>query len=354
MKNNMNSKKWIKILAVLCVLGVGFVGGINYLVDPLWTFSHSNKLNSKQGGFDERQQKTNNVYFNGLDDYNGILLGSSRTTFINQNDFKNMNIFNYSSSSMYPHEYKGYIDFAKKVKGEELEYIVIGADFFGTNIPKDLKFNTPEFYINNSISALYRYKMLFSLDALKKSLSNIKNSFKGAKQYYDRNNVKYQPKVSESERLKRYTTNLKRHTNELSYPKYTYNTNYIEILKQIKQENPNTKFIIFTSAITSDLLVSIIKNGKRINEFEKWLKELIDVFGTVHHFMTINSVTKNLQNYPDDDHAYPHIVKMIANKLSDTTNNKIPNDFGKIITKENVDEYIAEFKKQIETYNLKF
>lgn len=350
----MNSKKWIKILIVLCILGVGFVGGINYMVDPLWTFSHSNKFNTKQSVFDERQQKTNYIYFNGLNEYNGILLGSSRTTFINQNDFKNnMKIFNYASNDMYPQEYKGYIDFAKKVKGKELEYIIIGADFFGTNIQKDLKFNTPEFYINNSISAFYRYKMLFSLDALKESLSNIKNSFIGAKQYYDRNNVKYQQKVSELERLNKYTNNLKKHTKRLTYPKYNYNTNYIEILKQLKQENPNTKFIIFTSAITSDLLVSIVKNGKRINEFEKWLNELIDVFGTVHHFMTINSVTKNLQNYPDDDHAYPYIVKMIANKLSDT-NNKIPSDFGKILTKENVDEYIAEFKKQIETYDLKF
>ena len=34
MKNNMNSKKWIKILSILCILGFGFVGGINYLVDP--------------------------------------------------------------------------------------------------------------------------------------------------------------------------------------------------------------------------------------------------------------------------------------------------------------------------------
>ena len=30
----MNSKKWIKILLILCVFGVGFVGGVNYLVDP--------------------------------------------------------------------------------------------------------------------------------------------------------------------------------------------------------------------------------------------------------------------------------------------------------------------------------
>ena len=58
----MNSKKWIKILLILCILAVGFVGGINYLVDPLWTFSHSNRFNNAQNGFDERQQKTNYIF----------------------------------------------------------------------------------------------------------------------------------------------------------------------------------------------------------------------------------------------------------------------------------------------------
>lgn len=349
----MNSKKWIKILLILCVLGVGFVAGINYLVDPLWTFSHSNKFNAKQQGFDERQQKTNYIYNKKFDNYDGILLGSSRTTFFNQNDFVNMNIYNYASSSMYPYEYKEYIDFSKKINGSELKYIIIGSDFYGTKIPKDIKFENPEFYINNTTSFMYKYKMILSLDALKNSMKNIKNSFFGINLFYDRNNIKYQTKVSESERLDRYTKNLRRHTDDLSGPKYIYNDEYVNILKQIKAENPNSKFIIFTSAVTSDLLVSIIKNGKRMDEYERWLKELIEVFGEVNHFMTINTITKNLENYPDDDHAYPEIVKLIANKISRVENTKIPKDFGILLTKENVDEHLSNLRKQIKDYDLK-
>ena len=62
------------------------------MIDPLWSFAYDNKFNTIQKGFNERQQKTNNVYFNGLNEYDRILLGSSRTTFINQNDFQNMKI----------------------------------------------------------------------------------------------------------------------------------------------------------------------------------------------------------------------------------------------------------------------
>ena len=105
----MKSTKWIKIFFGLSLIGVLFVGGVNYIVDPLWMFDYSNKFNQKQDGFDERQQKTNYIYFKSQGNFDGILLGSSRATFVNQNDFIDMNIFNYSSNSMQPFEYKGYI-----------------------------------------------------------------------------------------------------------------------------------------------------------------------------------------------------------------------------------------------------
>jgi len=345
-------KKFTFKVVVFTGIVLLFIGAFNWLVDPLWTFNHSNKFNNIQNGFDERQQKTNFIYNRGLDDFDGILLGSSRTTFYNQNDFGTMKIYNYASSSMFPYEYKGYIDFAKKVKGKDFKYIIIGSDFYGTNLPKDVKFKNPEFYISNSTSFSYRYKMLASRDALKQSIHNLQNSFLGGQQYYDRNNVKYQPKVSATERLERYTTHLKRHTMELSYPKYVYNNNYIKILKEIKKDNPNTKIIIFTSAVTSDLLVSIIKNGNRIDDYERWLRDLIEVFGEVHHFMTINSITKNLENYPDDDHAYPHIVKLVANKIAKIENANIPKDFGVLVTKENIDQHLQSLKEQIKTYDM--
>ena len=346
----MNSKKWIKILTVLCVLGVVGVGSVNYIIDPLWSFNHTNQFNKKQQGFDERQQKTNFVNFHKLDSFDGVLLGSSRTTYINQNDFIGMKIYNYASSSMRPFEYKGYIDFFKKKKGTDLKYIIIGSDFYGTGIPKDIEFKKPEFYIENTQSILYRYKMLLSIDTLKKSSHNVLGTLLGFPKYYTRDNVKFQPKVSEKERLERYTKNIIRHTKNLTGIEYSWDSNYETILRQIKSDNPNSKFIVFTSPVTADLLISIIKTGKRLNEYEKWLRLLIDVFGEVHHYMTINSITINSENYPDDDHYYPHIAKLLANKLSGTYNKNIPKDFGIVLNKDNIDKFIKNFKIEVESY----
>lgn len=80
-------KRWIKNLNLAVFLIMTFTTSINFIADPLWTFSHQNIFSKYQDGFDERQQKTNFIYFNGLNKYDGLLLGSSRTTYINQNDF---------------------------------------------------------------------------------------------------------------------------------------------------------------------------------------------------------------------------------------------------------------------------
>lgn len=256
------SKNWVVIFICLVFICLGILTSINYIIDPLWTFSHSNRFNNKQSDFNERQQKTNLVYFQGFEKYDGILLGSSRSTFINQNHFTNMNIFNLALNSIYPYEYEKYIDFVKKIKNRDLRYIIIGADFYNTSIPKNIKFEEPEFYIKNTTKAFYRYKMLLSKDTLKYSERNYKNTKINSNIYYDRNNIKYQEKVSEKERQLRYKISLEHHLEALNNKNYIYNENYKTILEKIKDKNKNTKFIIFTSPISSNLLASIIQKSK--------------------------------------------------------------------------------------------
>jgi len=347
----LNTKKWIKIFFILPVLLLGTLAGINYTVDPLWNFNHTNSFNKTQLYFDERQQKTNHVYFNTLDKYNGILFGSSRTTFINQNDFSNMNIYNYAIDSMYPFEYIDYLNHAKNVKGKDFKYIIIGADFYNSIKRRLKRFQNPSYYISKTRSPLYRYKMLLSLDTIKRSQNNIKLNKKNTAQiYYTRDNIKIRKKLSQKQRYESYTKNLKRHTQNFMPENYKKNTKYREILKQLKKQNPNTKFIIFTSPITADLLVSIIKNADKFKEFREWLGDIIEVFGEVHHFMSINTITTNLQNYADDDHYYPYIGTLIANKLSNKENENIPKDFGILLNKSNLDDYFLSFEKKLKNY----
>lgn len=341
MTNRQKTRVLITTIYLILTAPFIYIGTINYIVDPLWLFNYDNKYNQKQLDFDERQQKTNYLYFKSKKDFDGVLLGSSRATFINQDEFKNMNIFNYSANAMSPKEYQGYIDFAKKLRKEDLKYIILGLDFEGSSINKDTRFQAPQSYIDKTTSFLYRYKMLFSLELFDKSKEQIKN-YQNYDRYYNRNNIKFQDKVTEEERQKRYKETLASHIENLKTPNYVYNDNYINILKNIKDENPNSKFIIYTSAVTADLLLATIKDANRFKEYKMWLSQTIEVFGEINHFMDINSITTNLQNYPDDDHAYPDVLKLLANKLTNVENKNIPEDFGIKLTKDNLDIYLEK------------
>ena len=350
----MNEKKWLLVFLITFFVASLPIVVVNYYIDPLLMYNQKNSLNYLYKGFSERQQKANLISYTD-EKFEGILLGSSRSTYINQKDFKNMKIFNYSVSSVWPYEYKSYVDFVKEVHQKDLKYIIIGADFCGTMYPFNVKANPPDDYINNAQSLSYKYKMTFNMSNLKKSLRIVKlnllnKPFTFRDMIYNRDMIKVEKSVSKEEFIKSYTSNLVRHTYEFTDKVYRWNEDYFKDLRQLKKENPNTKFIIFTSPISADLFVSIIKNAKRSNEYTRWISELVEIFGEVSCFMDINSVTTNLEHYPDDDHYYPYIGKILANKVSTQNFATEPKDFGILVNKSNVEVFLKEQLAKIELY----
>ncbi|WP_373073745.1 hypothetical protein [Sulfurimonas sp.] len=316
-------------------------------------FTHENSLNSKQIDFDEREQKTNYINSHNMKKFDSVLLGSSRSTFINQNSFVNMNVYNYAVNSMYPTEYREYINFFKDNVNHKLKYIILGVDFFGTNKKFPITFNKPSFYLEKSSSILYKFNNLLSYDMLEFSKKNIKNYFYNKEFiYYDRANIKYHDILDETTRKKRYKMTLTKHIKGFEGKNYEYNENYVQIFEKIKQENKESQFIVFTPPVTADLLVAIIRDTNRYNEYKRWLYDLIHTFGKVYHFMDINSMTTNFSNYPDDDHMYPKHINLVAKIISSKSNNI--DDFGVILDKDNIKEYLYELQKKYKHYEVRY
>ena len=349
----MNYKNWIKYLLSIIFSGIALFALFNFTIDPLWTFCHSNRFNNAQPGFNERQQKTNRAYFCGLKNYDSLLLGSSRVTYINQHDFKGMNVFNYASVSMYPIEYRGWINLAKKIKGNDFKNIIIGMDFWGSSngsFAKKQMRETPKpsYYFNTTTSFLYRYKMLFSMDTMKKSIESIKHSKQLGTTDYTRDNVKQTIKISPTRKQNAINTQISIYNNAFYGEKvYHYNNKLKTYFNQLKKENPNSKFIIFTTPITSELFKLLIKNG-RLNDYKKWLTQLVDSFGEIYHFMDINSITKNPDNFADLHHIYPEIGTILAKKIT-TKDKNLPKDFGIILNKKNLNQYFKKLDKELKT-----
>ncbi len=313
------------------------VGSINYIIDPLWMFTHSNRFNNAQAGFDERQQKTNRAYFGGLDKYNALVLGSSRTTYISQEEFKGVTAFNYSAGSMFPNEYKGWVNVAKKIKGDDFDYIFIGFDFWTTDVKRNNNID-PGSYLAQSKSFLYRFKMLFTIDTLFKTFQSLMHYITPGTIDYTRNNIKKSITISE-ERKKRVITKQWAEY-EINYSsRYKYNNNLRKIYANLTIDNPNTKFIVFTTPVTEELYTFLIEKGMT-ESYQQWLNDIVLIFGEMYNFMDINSITSNPNNFPDLHHTYPFIGTLISNRVTNENIQKVPNDFGTFLNKQNIDNYL--------------
>jgi len=346
----MKHQKWVRLFLSIVLSIISLFALFNYTIDPLWTFCHSNKYNNAQPGFDERQLKTNRAYFCGLEQYDALLLGSSRTTYINQHDFKTMNVFNYSGVAMYPSEYQNWIAQAKKIKGESFKTIIIGVDFFGSNggsfgqmqmsqTPK------PSHYLDITTSFMYRYKMLFTMDTLYKSIEAIEHSKNLGTVDYTRDNVKQTIRISKERKQQALNHQIGLYTHSVYGKSYKFNKKLRDYFEQMKKDNPKSDFIIFTTPINIDMF-KILVQSNRLEDYKKWLSLLVDVFGEVYDFMGVNSITKNRNNYADLHHFYPEFGELIADRVTGVKNDKLPDDFGILVTKENIEEHLEQIEQQ--------
>lgn len=352
----MNGKKWIKIFSIISLLSIGFVGSINFVVDPLWTFSHSNQFNNAQPGFNERQQKTNRAYFGGLEQYDTLLLGSSRSTYINQHDFVGMNVFNYASNNMFPYEYNDWVSIAKQIKDKDFKTIILGVDFWSSSnggFCKDAKKDNKSqmIYFNAAKAPFYRYKQLLSVETLRKSVKSLRHSIEPGTTDYSRENIKSTIFVTEDRKKESCNQQLKQYSTEIYGRVYNYNERIEHHFKQLKKNNTNTKLIIYTTPISKELFELLVQHGN-LKDYEKWLRVLVEEFGEVYDFMGINTITSNKSNYPDLHHFYPFIGTLIANRIAKTENKNIPKDFGVLVTKENIDKHLVNLAEQMKNYDL--
>ncbi|MFD1929325.1 hypothetical protein ACFSFY_14885 [Sporosarcina siberiensis] len=335
------------LLIAACILPIAV---FNYWMDPMWTFGSNHKYNQVQTVINERQQKTNNLYFN-KDDYDTLLIGSSRSTYINQNEFSNRKVYNYAVADLSFKDYDTMIEFAKTQKGMDLDTIIIGVDFFKTSIAEtsaESDFNT---YIDQVKEPFYRYKNLLSLDVLNYSRRNYNLSKAGdivEPRNYNRSNVADALQIDSQQKEKDTVEKISKFRNEFYKDgKYEYNEEFKEMLETIQRNNPNTEFILFTTPIYTGLFDALLEEG-RYPDYVRWLEDITEVFGEVHHFMYPNVVTNNMENYFDGHHFYPHVGAMIAHVINGERGVEEPDDFGVLIKK---DELENRLNKLIENHD---
>ncbi|WP_243299876.1 hypothetical protein [Bacillus litorisediminis] len=327
------------VLGIVLVLTISFASFI-YYIDPMWTFGHANKYNDRQTVINEREQKTSEIYFQPFE-YDTLLIGSSRSTYINPHDFVGMDVYNYAVSNMSIREYWSFVEFAKSQHGKEFENIIIGLDFFKSSTKESSAPHSLDNYVEKVTKPFYRWKYLLSFDVFKYAVHNFKMSKDNVieeERIYNRDNVAFAKVIDEETAKVDTIKKIDRFRSTFYGDNYVYYPQYKEIISKVRDSNPNSKIIVFTTPISTGLFKALVEEGQ-LDDYERWLTDLVEVYGGVYNFMYPNSITNDQSNYFDGHHFYPEIGTLIAHRLSGAEED-VPEDFGVYVTNENLQEHL--------------
>lgn len=345
-------KTWIKTFFGVFGTALLLVMLFNAVEDPMLVLPFTHKLNNRLRFINERQQKTNLLYFShfyGQKDYDGIILGSSRSNGLAAEAFApEYQVFNYAAAASRPSEAVSYLQFAQEVHGRPLRLIIIGLDFMSSSGAKS-KSRTkgiPVVYTQDVKKPFYVLANLMNLKAFHLSTRILRANLHPTKNaYFERRantTVEYQyPSAQETADEFNKTLEIYKGI----YQSYHYNPDYKQILLEIKNTFPQADFKIFTTPVSVPQL-QMLKDAGLLESYKTWLSDIVDVFGEVTHFMDENPVT---QNYPyyfyDSHHTNGKGLALMALRLQGKTDG-VPDGFGKVLNRNNLPGYLENLSRQ--------
>lgn len=365
----MSSKKFIALVGLFVFLIVGFVGGVNYVVDP-YGFNNLIKIERVNSKKISNTALTTRFKANLLQSgkFDTIMLGTSRIGVMNPeivNNYLNSNTFNLEYPGSNTSIQNKFFKYARNFN--DIKYLVYGIDFMAFNKNRIIKNDFQEFYdLENKITNfedITNYDLYFNAETLVKSVTimgkNILNRQDTEVRYLsngmrDYINFVEQEKTGtiklEQEIEKSIESYFKPHTGV--YKNYQFSYEYLGYFKNIIDlcKVNNIKIFIYIPPMYSEHFDAIYSAGYG-DEFELFKKELIKIIDFID-FTGHNSISTNKNNYWDSSHLRVEMTDVIMAKIFNDTSVEVPNDFGVLVTKDNIQEHLRNLKEQIKAYDL--
>lgn len=317
----------------------------NLFIDPLWISSHKNKFNYLQPGVNERLQKTSLLTYNQkIRNIDALLLGSSRTTYVDPRDFKKNTVFNYACSSLLISEYEKYIDYAKNLN-KNINTIVLSLDFWQSGVFA-AKVDKPYESLQHKLLFILKNYSLYS--TLKISNMVLRQSLRNSIEHrsYNRNFIVESEKQAEEDVIYRAQKRALTY-----YDKYTYDSIYLKYLREIKEKNIGMNFIVYTTPLSEPFLMKIFSNKKLQKAYYLWIENIATVFDRVFFYTFKNELaTRYSEKSMDGDHFYPDILKDIIEHIE---NNRQDSNNSIILTPKNYKNKIKLIKERNKQLDLK-
>ncbi len=336
----------IPLMICICVMAV------NWLVDPLWCFNHPVPAGRWQAMFNDRVQKANILVFK-RPRVEALLLGSSRVMYTDP-ALWGKDGFNYAVNTMVPAEYAPALRNVRRTVGMP-DRIVAGFDFLGASIRREQEAASrsvdTQRHVDEATSPLYRVKCLLDYNVFRNA---VKNVFRKGFEEKD-GTIRYdggpRPVLhlafvnpSSSARREFLADNLQIYGR--SCASFLYDGGPREKLEEFRAEAGDAMIFPFTTPVGTPFLRIIAETPGLLDDYERWIRDLVRVFGRVWNFMYVNSVASDPYLYKEPSHFGPQVSEWIAARILGS--GYFPPDFGVLVTRKNVDEHLCGVRAGIE------
>lgn len=319
-------KAYLRIYALTVLILLLIVGSINFAIDPLW-YAGGNQVSHLNPPWNERITKTN-LLLNHAQDYDCVLLGTSRSTLFDTAELKQNRCFNYSFSGGKLEEFVNYAKYLKE-KGIEPQklYVEVELDSF------DRRRNPRSFPAVTDPLPWYR-AYFFSADVLQLSLRTLTQDYDFAR-LYDRtfrgilsdDIPTYEPEFSNQQKPK------------------SCDPDRISFYQQLKQTFPNTQLIGFIAPVSAWFVYNNSYSPSLLDCQLAGIYQAAALFDAMYDFAVPSAITSRTDNTYDGNHYYPIVYQQVASVLEGRTAN-----FGVNIKQLALSDYQALYKQQIKTF----
>jgi hypothetical protein len=336
------------------------VGVFNWLVDPYDVFNTPNfwginQIKPKKDNNDRLFKATDIIRLKPKT----ILMGSSRTKQgLNPEHlaFKTKQpVYNLAINGPNFYEVRRYIEHAIASQ-PDLKEIVLGVDFFMFNDRLD---NQPSFLEKRlekkHLISSDLLNTLFSLDTVSVSQETIKANFKESEldKSYGENGFMPNRNANDGNTDWRFQQSINLYFT--LHSDYQFSERYWSDFKALVElcHKNNIALKVFISPAHATNWEAIRLTGQWKN-FEQWKRKLVKIM-SVWDFSGYNSVTtepiaQKMSNYVDNSHYTPTIGNLILNRIFDYQIERVPEDFGLLITTQNIEKHLAKIRSDRETW----
>ena len=340
----MNPKKWLLAFLLLTMILIISISSFNYYIDPYGYQTRENKYIRNLSEISKTTILHNRIISNGY----YYLIGTSRLVrldpaFIEKVSSKKTHNIHIDGSTL-----KENTLLAEHVKSKKKNFIY-GFDAFSLNESrlkhKEIQ-NRYEAYKKELESNPNIFTQYFNSELLSVSLKHQKSERKN-RDYYEKfsieNNYKYKYSIDAVNKDKGYD-NIAEKKNFSNYKSYSNE----KIIKLASLATKEDIFVIYPKHYYNYILFE--KHQNINHQYLNAVKLLVqNTNAQVWSFYEFNEITMNTDNFDAYGwHFKPKIGKLIFARIFNDKNTQIVDNFGTLLTKTNIDDYLKKVKSNLE------